>query len=370
MNNASKIAFILLLIVLTVAVCPMGLQAMPGSMHHRGAERLMETPVEKGGFENASPEYVRKVMDFMDGPARKIGEYHVKVSGGKLLTPSNHADLFHNPANVGNVFHSKVAENIARLHKIQDIAYNAVNEVSVDGWTITAKMQKQAQDILRHVARTGAMPKHLPRWVDNKGTNITKTAVKHEVENLSIAGSAMKKPVITRIPGPQRMTANLNQIAQNAKGIEKPTVVYGIMTAQKIIVPLKSGLLTFAVDAGIATYSYLAGETWLADFQREVQYAAIRGTTVGTAIAVAIVLGATPGGWAVLAVGLGAYIITDLAIQIWKHYEAKQYLAMEDLSPFGISPSDSILASGESLLSHPGVSLENEILSQSILEPW
>ena len=110
-----------------------------------------------------------------------------------------------------------------------------------------------------------------------------------------------------------------------------------------------AGILTFASDAGIATFRYLEGETWPMDFRQELEYAAIRGGVVGTCVAVSVVLGAAPGGWIVLAVGIGAYVVTDLAIKIWECHLDKQYLTMKDLKAFGIAPN-SILEPNDTLL--------------------
>ena len=111
----------------------------------------------------------------------------------------------------------------------------------------------------------------------------------------------------------------------------------------------QAGLLTFAIDSGIATFRYLEGETWPMEFRQELEYAAIRGAVVGTCVAVSVVLGAAPGGWIVLAVGIGAYVVTDIAIKIWECHLDKQYLTMNDLKAFGIAPN-SILEPNDTIL--------------------
>ena len=160
--------------VVAVIVClAFNLSAMPGFMHYQDIDYLLDVMVKKGGFGNLTKEEAIKIMDFMDAPAKHIGEYHVNVSGGKTLTPYNHADLYHNPLNIRNVFHSDEAMNVARLHKIQDVAFNS-SKASIDGWNSTEKMVKQANDILTYVRKHGRFPKHLPRWVDQQGPNIVK----------------------------------------------------------------------------------------------------------------------------------------------------------------------------------------------------
>ena len=160
--------------MMIVISCLVGsLLASPAPVHHRDIGYLLDVMVKKGGFGNLTKEEAIKIMDFMDAPSRHIGEYHVNVSGGKILTPTNHADLYHNPINIRNVFHSDEAMNVARLHKIQDVAYNS-SKASIDGWNTTDNMVKQANDILTHVRKHGRFPKHLPKWVDQQGPNIVK----------------------------------------------------------------------------------------------------------------------------------------------------------------------------------------------------
>ena len=101
----------------------------------------------------------------------------------------------------------------------------------------------------------------------------------------------------------------------------------------------QAGLMTFAADASIATFRYIKGDTWPMEFRQELEYAALRGAVVGGCVAVSVVLGAAPGGWIVLAVGIGAYVVTDLAIKMWECHLDKQYLTMEDLKAFGIAPN-------------------------------
>ena len=52
--------------------------------------------------------------------------------------------------------------------------------------------------------------------------------------------------------------------------------------------------------------------------------AAIKGTTVGTAVGVAVLLGATPGGFIVFAVGTGTYFIVEQGIALWREHQAKK----------------------------------------------
>ena len=160
--------------VVAVIVCfDCNLLASPGPLHHKDINYLLDVKVKKGGFGNLTKDEAIKIMDFMDAPAKHIGEYHVNVSGGKTLTPTNHADLYHNPLNVKNVFHNDEAMNVARLHKIQDVAYNS-SKASIDGWNSTENMKNQAIKIRQFVKDHNRFPKHLPKWVDQQGPNIIK----------------------------------------------------------------------------------------------------------------------------------------------------------------------------------------------------
>ena len=164
---------IIMFVVAVVFYFVGSLLASPAPVHHRDIGYLLDVMVKKGGFGNLTKEEAIRVMDFMDAPSRHVGEYHVNVSGGKKLTPTNHVDLYHNPYNIRNIFHSDEAMNVARLHKIQDVAHNS-GKASIDGWNPTGKMKRQANYALHHVKNHNSFPKHLPKWVDQQGPNIVK----------------------------------------------------------------------------------------------------------------------------------------------------------------------------------------------------
>ena len=164
---------IAMFIVVVMSCLVSSLLASPGPVHHKDIDYLLNVPVEKGGFGGLTKDEAVKVMDFMDAPAKHLGEYHVNVSGGKLLTPTNHADLYHNPLNIRNIFHSDEAMNVTRLHKIQDVAYNS-SKASIDGWNSTENMRIQAVKIRQFVKDHNRFPRHLPKWVDRQGPNIVK----------------------------------------------------------------------------------------------------------------------------------------------------------------------------------------------------
>jgi len=184
-----------------------------------------------------------------------------------------------------------------------------------------------------------------------------------EVEELPVA---KLEPIVEELRASRvvRLLTPPTKIGQYAKAasraglnVTKTEVVSGLLLADGRVVMTASkvgagaGLLTFAVDGGIATIKHLNGSLLDADYERELGYAAIKGTIVGTGVAVAVVLGATPAGWVVLAVGTGAYIITDFAVRCYEDKRIFSKLTIDDLKAFGIpvtgKPDFGIPASGK-----------------------
>ena len=113
------------------------------------------------------------------------------------------------------------------------------------------------------------------------------------------------------------------------------------------------GGAVLAIDAGVACYQYCTGSINQPEFRRKLQDAAIKGVSVGGCSAVAVVLGATPGGWVVLGVGFGAYVVTDIALtNIHKVHDSK-YLTIDDLADFGITSNTILDIKEDSILSDP-----------------
>lgn len=122
----------------------------------------------------------------------------------------------------------------------------------------------------------------------------------------------------------------------------KTTVVVGLVTPEgKLLVALKTGtkagIAVFAVDAGIATVSYIRNDINLPEFEEHVWDAVLKGSAVGSCTAVAVFLGATPGGWVVAGVGFGSYIVVDTAVQAWRNEQKRKYLNANDLKAWGLS---------------------------------
>lgn len=146
-------------IIITVSMLAVSLvsTAMPGPGHNSGTATILDTPAESGGAMGVNQTKAKAVHDWMDNPSRRLGPHHNRIR--------------HNPvkaaralSGTGKIDPAKL--NIARMHKIQDVAHNVK---PVDGWKITAKMRQQASQLLKHVEAQGALPKRLPIWVDQPG---------------------------------------------------------------------------------------------------------------------------------------------------------------------------------------------------------
>lgn len=75
---------------------------------------------------------------------------------------------------------------------------------------------------------------------------------------------------------------------------------------------LSAGVFTFLIDEGITCIGYAQGEMTDAQFQRETGKNCAKGIMTGTATYVAVALGAAPGGWIVMGIGIGAYMLSDV----------------------------------------------------------
>lgn len=140
-----------------------------------GIKDLTGTSVADGGIGEMSFEKMSRIQTWIDAPASQTGEYINRLAGGKVLSPSNHNALRHNPVGVAKVFSgdgsiAQDALNVARLHKIQDMAHNVC---PIDGWQVTPSRTAQASEILSHVDSFKKLPSELPHWVDARGPLIT-----------------------------------------------------------------------------------------------------------------------------------------------------------------------------------------------------
>ena len=78
------------------------------------------------------------------------------------------------------------------------------------------------------------------------------------------------------------------------------------------------GVCAFVISSGIAFTMYQYGVIDDEELKDEFAKAAISGAVVGTAVAVSVVLGASPFGPVVIAVGIGGYVVCDIAFELMK----------------------------------------------------
>lgn len=114
-----------------------------------------------------------------------------------------------------------------------------------------------------------------------------------------------------------------------------------------ISTPQGLGLLCFAIDSGIATYKYATGDIRQGELEEKIKIAAAKGAAVGTATAIAVALGAIPGGWVVEGIAFATYVVADISIEALK----PRHISPEDLKSFGLEidsilgmPIDSVLS--------------------------
>lgn len=78
------------------------------------------------------------------------------------------------------------------------------------------------------------------------------------------------------------------------------------------------GVCAFVISSGISITMYQYGAIDDEELKEEFAKAAISGAVVGTAVAVSVVLGASPFGPVVIAVGIGGYVVCDIAFELIK----------------------------------------------------
>jgi hypothetical protein len=350
--------------ILAASFCS-SIQGMPGVQHNRGALLLRGTAAELGGAANMTVEQIARVGSYMDHTLRFIGEYNVGNSG-KPLSPSNHNELFHNPLKVaktlsgtGEIDHAIL--NVARLHKIQDIA---ANSRPVDGFIITDQRRAEAQKILDFVKRNGRLPKNLPVWVDAVGTetgvlvgNATRSSVGGSLKSVA-SGTRYTNGSTSRAVAPMRIVLGPDGrhiIIYGPRGPRPfgppprpfprpfpkpipPAVAGGLAAATSAA--LTAGGLVFVIDTGIELVSYSNGNISHGDLKSAINKAGIRAGAVGAATWVVYTFSATPHVMVLIGVGVVAYVAADYAIATWTDHWGTTPLDLNELS--GLLPADVI----------------------------
>lgn len=257
----------------------------------------------------------------------------------------------------------------------------AVRNAKAGARTLTQEAsQKLAQDMLQNVLReSGIGPAMEKRLGKTLGFEFTGHAL-HEAEEAtarSLANQAVKagEEAVVR-KGEEKLVrgafgkgtaygrkvAEASMKAASAGGktvaVSSVVTVAGVVIKDGVWIPALQtaaweGGAVFVIDAGIACYQYCSGSINTPEFNRKIQDAAIKGVSVGGASAVAVVLGATPGGWVVLGVGFGAYVVTDMALTYIHKLHDSKYLTIDDLADFGITSNTILDIKEDSILADP-----------------
>lgn len=237
--------------------------------------------------------------------------------------------LFRNRPEIVHVIEKRL-KDIARLKLSDDMMARAI---------IDALAECKVGDML-HLAHPGMKIPYSEKWVESAEKKIASRLF----ERVPGVGDSTEGKTYRRRVLRQKDFAKPTDINPS-----KPSrvLVPGLLTADgRLMVSLKAGvsdgLVVFAIEAGIATYSYAHGNINNPEYQDKLVDAAIKGASVGGAVAVSVLLGAGPGGWVVLAVGIGAYEISDLAVNSWRRSQERKYLTFDDLEPFGIVPETTL----------------------------
>lgn len=209
----------------------------------------------------------------------------------------------------------------------RDIAMN-INEANA-----TKRIQKEIADI--GAAREA---KHLARDAKLKNKSVVPMP-KEEVKPLSIVrdlkaqckDAKLAKGVIPETMKPQK--GYLVPISYNSgrkgyvlvlkssavrTGTEVAAKTGGAVIASGVAAGAVEGVCAFVISSGVAFTLYQYGAIDDEELKDEFAKTAISGAIVGTAVAVSVVLGASPFGPVVIAVGIGGYVVCDIAFELIK----------------------------------------------------
>ncbi len=275
-------------------------EAMPGAAHQRLATLLLDTPPSSGGAKGLTVEQVRAVSRWMDTPAMQTGQY-TNQAVGQPVHPSNHGHLRHNPVRVakamsgdGGVNAAKL--NVARLHKIADVAYNTAG---VDGSTVTPEMKREAKNIIRYVWQHKRLPDTLPDWVDQSGQIIT-NSTKSTASSKTSSAVAAKSGTASKAGGGAAGSAGSGKLAALAGG--------GVMIGRIVI------------EGGAATIQYNRGNVSTGQYNEELRAVGIRAVGSGVLTSAALVAFTNPGTAVVFIVAVGACIVVDVTYGIVQNH--------------------------------------------------
>lgn len=131
-------------------------------------------------------------------------------------------------------------------------------------------------------------------------------------------------------------------VVATSSTVIKP-VLSAILPDGRLLCATNAGMFVVSIEMGLASVELWKGNIDLAEFERKATESIIKGVAVEGASYMALYLGATPGGLVVLAIGTGAYLITDLGI---KEYQRRQWVhqtSIQELAKFRIVNRDNPL---------------------------
>jgi len=178
-------------------------------------------------------------------------------------------------------------------------------------------------------------PLRLERYL-SKSTSIRKELNKAPRLNQQL----MVDPKLGRIRGHLHKFEDFQRCGR-ISGTHGECIRPGLMLPDgRLIVSYREGataaILVFTVEAGAATYEYVSGNCFAPEYERRVADAAVKGLAVVGATAVAVFLGVAPGGFVVLGIGVGTYILSETLLQKWHESQDRKFLTRDDLAVFGI----------------------------------
>lgn len=267
--------------------------AMPGAAHDTLSRRILNVPPAQGGALGITPEKATRIGDWMDWPATQTGRFQNHIAGSPIR-PSNHADLRHNPLRVARALSGDGSidpgvANIARLHKIADVAHN---KVAVDGIQLTPRRVTEARQLLDYVKENGRLPRRLPEWVDARG-----------------APDAVVEPLVLR------------------EGAKRSLLRSSLETALRSPAAA-AGVSVLILDSGLNTWQYCHGEMSHDEFKEANAESAVKSAAVATAVKVVYLLTPTPHGLVVAAVVFGTYLAVDAVIaELKAHFDTGAFQA-------------------------------------------
>jgi hypothetical protein len=159
-----------------------------------------------------------------------------------------------------------------------------------------------------------------------------------------------------RIADPVKGMDDISKFGNNYFNKKNIRAVPGILMPDGLILTsitegVFAGLFIIGIEGGIYTYQYIDGQILKSEYYKLLMDSAIKGSTIGAATAVTILIGANPAGLVVLGVGIGTYYVTTKALDHYRHKKNKKYLTQKDIEHLGIKlcrildidTSDSIL---------------------------